>query len=552
MYFFIIGVAVSMLDYPVSGQNASCNSQNCIVNIATSNFTSGDNKSYTISGQSAWVTDGLTSGPCASVSSLYPAWKAEFGQNRTVSRIKIFLEGQQGDIHVFVGNRVCHTPASNYTWMPEYTLVCQVPVTGDYLLMYRAPTGGMLNLTLCEVEIYATPSPATTTHGPSSTTISSTPAIASSTGESARDAIATPTITLDTASTTISSTPSTVSPAYESTSDAIPTPTTTLDTATTYTHLEAGTPAMSPYENSQTEATKSLYFTPSSELYQSYPSHVVAPSPTVSPDTASIPTSAMSSSPTNRQNSFTWPGYSLSSSQGSSSMSRSTTVTINSNPTDSQSPTASLTSLMSDAIEPTTLHLSSPNLSATTTHSSLNVQPFRSTPTLAVLTTTAVISNSATLSNHDITLATNEASTPYTTFQNVSIHPSTDVLTTTVSMSPTSATTTTANSASETNIPATSTGSVTPTPVTSKTTLTTILTSNGGTPTTTSTKPATDGTTPNVGQVSGTSAPKAANMNIVVIVATVGGCVVLLYIAGMTVLVLRQNRKDVYRPGQAE
>ncbi|XP_071082751.1 uncharacterized protein [Haliotis cracherodii] len=550
MYFFIIGVAVSMLDYPVSGQNASCNPQNCIVNIATSNFTSGDNYNYTITGQAAWVTDGVMSGSCASVSSIYPAWKAEFGQNRTVSRIKIFWEDQQVDITVNVGARRCHTPDSNYKWMPEYTLVCDVPVTGDYLLIYRQPTVGMLNLSLCEVEIYATPPPATTTHGPSSTTISSTPTTGSSTGESARDVIATPTITLDTASTTISSTPSTVSPTYESTSDAIPTPTTTLDTATTTTHLESGTPAMSPNENSQREATKSLYYTPSSELYQSHASHFVAPRPTVSPDTASIPTSAMSSSSTNRQNSFTWPSYSLSSSQGSSSMSRSTT--INSNLTASQSPTASLTSRMGDAIEPTTLHLSSPNLSATTTHSSLNFQTFGFTSTLAVLTTTAVISNSATLSNHDITLATNEASTPYTTFQNVSIHPSTDVLTTTVSMSPASATTTTANSASETNIPATSTGSVTPTPVTSKTTLTTILTSNGGTPTTTTTKPATDGTTPNVGEVSGTSAPMAANMNIVVIVAAVGGCVVLLYIAGMTVLVFRQKRMDVYRPGQAE
>ncbi|XP_048252683.1 uncharacterized protein LOC124120695 [Haliotis rufescens] len=152
------------LSYTVSGEDAcpcvtgsNC-SENCtLVNIApqaTSNFSSGYNINYTITGQAAWVTDGVTSGPCASVSSLYPVWKAEFEQNRTVNRIKIFWAGQHDDITVSVGSKTCHTPDSNYTWMSEYTLVCGVPLTGSNLVMYRQPTGGMLHLSLCEVEIY--------------------------------------------------------------------------------------------------------------------------------------------------------------------------------------------------------------------------------------------------------------------------------------------------------------------------------------------------------------------------------------------------------------
>ncbi|XP_071083743.1 uncharacterized protein [Haliotis cracherodii] len=160
---------------------------------ATSNFSSGDNRSFSITGQAAWVTDGVTSGNCSSVSSLYPQWKAEFGQNMKVSGIKIFWGGQQDDIIVSVDGKICHTPNSSYTWMSEYSLVCEVPLTGSNLLMYRAPTVGMLNLSLCEVEIYAFPevtssfmSTSTTTPTPTtsttlSTTSVTTPSIASST-----------------------------------------------------------------------------------------------------------------------------------------------------------------------------------------------------------------------------------------------------------------------------------------------------------------------------------------------------------------------------------
>ncbi|XP_046340997.2 uncharacterized protein LOC124121913 [Haliotis rufescens] len=144
------------------------------VNIApqaTSYLTSVNNNTYTITGQGAWITDGVTSGPCASVSSLHPAWKAEFGQNRTVHGIKIFWEGPQKDVIVSVGGRICHTVDSSYTWMSEYTLNCGVPVTGDNLLMYRRPDGGMLNLSLCEVEIFGTP---VTTSRTASSTLTST------------------------------------------------------------------------------------------------------------------------------------------------------------------------------------------------------------------------------------------------------------------------------------------------------------------------------------------------------------------------------------------
>ncbi|XP_048252638.1 uncharacterized protein LOC124120713 [Haliotis rufescens] len=152
------------LSYTVSGEDAcpcvtgsNCPENCTLVNIAPqarSTFTSGDNYNYTITGQAAWVTDGVTSGPCASVSSLFPAWKAEFGQNRTVNRIKIFWEGPQKDVSVMVGGRICHTADSFYTWIAEYTLICYVPLTGDNLLMYRQPTGQSLYLSLCEVEIY--------------------------------------------------------------------------------------------------------------------------------------------------------------------------------------------------------------------------------------------------------------------------------------------------------------------------------------------------------------------------------------------------------------
>ncbi|XP_046556357.1 uncharacterized protein LOC124265613 [Haliotis rubra] len=77
----------------VSGQDSNCPQDCTLVNIAASNFTSGDNDDYTTTGQASWVTDGVTSGPCASVTSIYPAWEAEFTQSRTVTRIKIFWEG---------------------------------------------------------------------------------------------------------------------------------------------------------------------------------------------------------------------------------------------------------------------------------------------------------------------------------------------------------------------------------------------------------------------------------------------------------------------------
>ncbi|XP_071082936.1 mucin-3B-like [Haliotis cracherodii] len=169
------------LSYTVSGEDAcpcvtgsNCPENCTLVNIAPqqrSTFTSRDNSAYTITGQAAWVTDGVTSGLCASVSSIYPVWKAEFGQNRTVSTIKIFWEGPQKDVSVTVGGRVCHSENISYTWMSEYTLVCYVPVTGDNLLMHRQPTGQSLNLSLCEVEIYALP---TTSSFVSTTSLRST------------------------------------------------------------------------------------------------------------------------------------------------------------------------------------------------------------------------------------------------------------------------------------------------------------------------------------------------------------------------------------------
>ncbi|XP_071082306.1 receptor-type tyrosine-protein phosphatase epsilon-like isoform X2 [Haliotis cracherodii] len=195
----------------VTGSNCP---ENCIlVNIApqaTSYLTSVNNNNYTITGQAAWVTDRVTSGSCASVSSLYPAWKAEFGQNRTVNEIKIFWEGQQDDIFVSVDDKRCHTADSNYTWMSEYNLVCDVPLTGSNLLMYRQPTGEMLNLSLCEVKIYATPTP------PTSPILSTISVIASST-------VSTDTPTTSTTSI-VSPTVTPISTSSSKTSHAVSTP----------------------------------------------------------------------------------------------------------------------------------------------------------------------------------------------------------------------------------------------------------------------------------------------------------------------------------------
>ncbi|XP_048252684.1 uncharacterized protein LOC124120716 [Haliotis rufescens] len=107
MKHIFIFVAVICLPH-VSGEDAcpcvtgyNCPENCTLVNIApqaTSNFTSGDNNTFSITGQAAWVTDGVTSGSCASVSSLHPAWKAEFGLTRTVNGIKIFWEGTENGI----------------------------------------------------------------------------------------------------------------------------------------------------------------------------------------------------------------------------------------------------------------------------------------------------------------------------------------------------------------------------------------------------------------------------------------------------------------------
>ncbi|XP_046556808.1 uncharacterized protein LOC124266042 [Haliotis rubra] len=193
-------------------------------NIAASNFTSGDNKSYTITGQASWVTDGVTSGPCASVSSLYPAWEAEFTQSRTVTRIKIFWEDQQDDIHVSVDGRICHIANSSYMWEAEYTLECDVPLTGIHLRIYRQPTASMLNLSFCEVEIYADP-----------IVTSSTMSTMSNTGEST-----TTTTSITTTKPTTSSQTSTAAPVPTETSTTSQTkPTTQPAVADTGTMIGA-------------------------------------------------------------------------------------------------------------------------------------------------------------------------------------------------------------------------------------------------------------------------------------------------------------------------
>ncbi|XP_046542595.1 mucin-5AC-like isoform X2 [Haliotis rubra] len=529
MFGFIIGVAVMVTDYPVSGQTV-CNPPNCHkVTITASKFTSVDNNTYTLTGQAAWVTDGVTSGQCASVASIYPAWEAELGQDRTVSRIKIFWEDTQDDVYVSVGGRICHSAASTeftYMWEQEYTLVCDAPVTGNSLRIYRQPTARMLNLSLCEVEIYATSeSPSTppafsASHGPST---SSTPATVISHGDTTSDVHPTLSITLDSATTTIaptpttlsstdvftnhanptttislttattiSSTPTTLSSTFKSTSHVNPTTTISLTTATTTSStprtpssVDTSTSVNSPTSMNILDTTTITSFLETlEELHESTSNHFLAPSSTVTPHTAS--TSAINSNPTNKHTYFTWPTSSLLSSQGSSSVFRSTPV----------SPTL----------------VSNPNLSF-----------------------------------HALT--TSEASTLYNTLQNMS--PPTYMLTATTSLTAVSATTTTVNPVSETNVPAAFTASVTSTPASTKTTATTTLTSNGDTLTTTA-EPNAAGTTPNVGQESSTEKAKTSNMNIVIIAGILGACVMLLYMVGITVFVWRQHRKAWYSPGRAK
>ncbi|XP_067685485.1 uncharacterized protein [Haliotis asinina] len=550
-----------VIDYPALSGQTDCNPPTCHkVTITASNFSSVDNNDYTTTGEAAWVTDGVKSGQCASVSSIYPAWEAEFGQDRTVSSIKIFWQDAQDDVYVSVGGRICHSAASTgstYTWRSEYTLACGVPVRGSSLRIYRQPTVGLLNLSLCEVEIYVTSESSSTslvsatTQGPTAT---STAATTSPHWDATSD---THSAFMDSAAATIASTPTTVSSSDIFTNHANPrttiSPTTTSSTLTT---PPSSSTLTTPPSSSKLTTLPSTSTTTSTSSTPTIPSFT-ATTNSSKPKTSSSTTTTNSSTPTTPSSSDTSPASMnvLDTTTTASFLETNTPVISNYETGQTEATTFPIFTTSEELLDSTTNHFLTPSSTVPPdTSNQTNTLTYFTWPTSSLLSSqgssSVFRSTSVNLSFHSTTAR--EVSTSYNTFRNESMIPSTYKPTTTTPLTVVSAATTASNTAPETYVPTALTRSVISGPASTTIASTTTLTSNDGTLTTTE-KPDAAETTPNVGQDSiTTKTAKTSNMSVVLIVAVVGGCVMLLYIVGIAVFVWRQHRRAWYSPGRAK